>query len=79
MKEYIPLLMEKKKKFLILGNMNHATFKEIFHYFMDDELWLGYKSGHFWFKVPEYYEEKKKNCHGKIPLRSSKGIEWLGK
>ncbi len=59
MKEYIPLLMERKKKFLILGNMNHATFKEIFHYFMDDELWLGYKSGHFWFKVPEYYEEKK--------------------
>lgn len=26
---------------------------------MDNELWLGYKSGHFWFKVPEYYEEKK--------------------
>lgn len=59
MKEYIPLLMGKKKKFLILGNMNHITFKEIFHYFIENRIWLGYTSGHFWFKVPKYYEEKR--------------------
>lgn len=58
MKEYIPLLMNSKKKFLVLGNMNHITFKEIFHYFIENQIWLGYTSGHFWFKVPEYYEEK---------------------
>ena len=22
-------------------------------------MWLGYNSGHFWFRVPDYYEEKK--------------------
>lgn len=59
MKEYIPLLAESGKQFLILGNMNHITFKEIFHYFREHKMWLGYNSGHFWFKVPEYYEEKK--------------------
>lgn len=59
MKEYIPLLAESGKFFLILGNMNHITFKEIFHYFRENKMWLGYNSGHFWFKVPDYYEEKK--------------------
>jgi hypothetical protein len=59
MKEYIPLIMESGKLCLILGNMNHITFKEIFHYFTDRKLWLGYNSGHFWFMVPSYYEEKK--------------------
>lgn len=59
MKEYIPLLMNSGKHFLVLGNMNHITFKEIFHYFIENKIWLGYTSGHFWFKVPEYYEEKR--------------------
>lgn len=59
MKEYIPLVAELDKKFLVLGNMNHVTFKEIFHYFKDNKMWLGNNAGHFWFKVPEYYEVKK--------------------
>lgn len=58
MKEYIPLIMESGKQFLVLGNMNHITFKEIFHYFKNNRMWLGYNSGHFWFRVPDYYEEK---------------------
>lgn len=58
MKEYIPLLMNKGKKFLVLGNMNHITFKEMFPFFKENRIWLGYNSGHFWFKVPDYYEEK---------------------
>lgn len=58
MKEYIPLLAEKNKLFLVLGNMNHITFKEIFHYFKNNEMWLGNNAGHFWFKVPDYYEAK---------------------
>ena len=59
MKEYIPLIMESGKQFLVLGNMNHISFKEIFHYFKNNQMWLGYNSGHFWFMVPDYYEEKK--------------------
>lgn len=58
-KEYIPCLMESGKKFVVLGNLNHSTFKEIFHYIFDHELNIGYNSGHFWFRVPDDYEEKK--------------------
>lgn len=58
MKEYIPLIVESGKLFLVLGNMNHITFKEIFHYFRENKMWLGYNAGHFWFKVPDYYESK---------------------
>ena len=58
MKEFIPLVMESGKQFLVLGNVNHVTFKEIFHRFKSNEMWLGYHSGHFWFRVPDYYEEK---------------------
>lgn len=58
MKEYIPLIMERGKSLLVLANMNHITFRETFHYFKDRKIWLGYNSGHFWFKVPDHYEEK---------------------
>lgn len=58
MKEYLPLLMKKEKKFVILGNTNHVTLKELTPYFLEGECWLGYNAGHFWFRVPDYYEEK---------------------
>jgi len=58
MKEFLPLVLDSGKKFIVLGNINHVTFKEIFHFFKDNQFWLGYNSGHFWFKVPDYYEEK---------------------
>lgn len=59
MKEYLPMLISFHKHFLILGNMNHVTIKEIFRYFFEEKVWLGYNSGHFWFIVPDYYPEKK--------------------
>lgn len=58
MKEYLPLMVNSGKQFLILGNTNHATIKEIFPYFLNNKCWLGYNSGHFWFRVPDYYEIK---------------------
>ncbi|MEN6417728.1 MAG: adenine-specific methyltransferase EcoRI family protein [Clostridiaceae bacterium] len=58
MKEYIPLMVNSGKLFLILGNINHATFNETFRYFKESKIWIGYNSGHFWFMVPDYYEVK---------------------
>lgn len=57
-REYITLMMKYKKQFLVLGNQNAVTYKEIFKYMRDNELWLGYKSGDMAFKVPEYYEPR---------------------
>lgn len=57
-REYIAQLVENEKEFLIVGRMTAVTYKEILPLFMNNKVWLGYNSGHFWFKVPDYYEEK---------------------
>ena len=58
MKEYIPLMMNMNKQFIVLGNLNHITLSEIKPYVLEGEMWLGNNCGHFWFKVPSYYEAK---------------------
>lgn len=58
-REYMAQLMEYQKDFLIIGNQNAITYREILPLIRDNKVWLGYKSGHFWFKVPDTYEEKK--------------------
>ena len=58
MKEYLPFLITNNKDFIILGNLNHATWAETFPYFFENKVWCGYTDGHFWFQVPDSYEEK---------------------
>ena len=43
-REYVAQLMQYGKKFLIIGNMNTITYKEIFSYIKNNELWLGITS-----------------------------------
>ena len=40
-REYVAQLIKYGKKFLIIGNKNAITYKEIFPYIKDNELWLG--------------------------------------
>ena len=40
-REYVATLMERKKKFVIVGNQNAITYKEVFPLLRDDRLWLG--------------------------------------
>ena len=58
-RDYMALLVEYGKDFLIIGNLNAVTYKEILPLVMTNKVWIGYNSGHYWFKVPESYEEKK--------------------
>lgn len=57
-REYMAQLMDYEKKFLIIGNQNNATYKEIFPLIKSNKIWLGYKSGDMAFKVPTDYEER---------------------
>lgn len=41
-REYVAQLMEYDKKFLIIGNQNSITYKEIFPLIRKNRLWLGY-------------------------------------
>jgi hypothetical protein len=52
------ILMEHGKQFLVVGNVNAVTCREIFPLIRDNKVWLWNKAGHFWFKVPPHYEEK---------------------
>ena len=43
-REYISLLMEHKKDFLIIGSMNAVKYKEIFPLLKNNDIWLGNSS-----------------------------------
>lgn len=58
-REYMSQLIEFEKPFIIIGNQNAVTYREIFPLIRNNRIWLGYNNGHFWFKVPDSYEEKK--------------------
>ena len=41
-REYIAQLMHYGKKFIVIGNKNAITYKEIFPYIMSNEMWVGF-------------------------------------
>lgn len=57
-REYVAQLIEYDKKFIIIGNQNAITYKEIFPLLKDNKVWLGYKAGDMAFTVPDTYEER---------------------
>ncbi|MCD8313456.1 MAG: adenine-specific methyltransferase EcoRI family protein [Bacteroidales bacterium] len=57
-REYVSLLMLYEKRFLIIGNQNAISYKEIFPLIKDNKVWLGVKAGDMAFRVPDYYEER---------------------
>ena len=81
-REYVAQLMEYGKKFLIIGNMNAITYKEIFPLIKDNKIWLGVsiKSGDRKFYVPDNYPLNASGCgideNGKRFIRV-KGVRWF--
>ena len=59
-REYIAQLVEYDKKFLVIGNKNAITYKEIFPLIKGDKLWVGYTpmSQDLLFDVPEDYAQE---------------------
>ena len=57
-REYVEVLMDYKKDFLIIGNQNAITYKEIFPLLKGNKMWLGNKTGDMAFTVPDYYEPR---------------------
>lgn len=56
-REYVSLLVEYNKKFIIIGNVNAITYKTIFPLIKNNKLWLGVTSPKE-FTVPEGYTAK---------------------
>ncbi len=58
-REYVAQLIKHHKKFLIIGNKNAITYKEIFPLIRDNKLWVGYTpmGKDLLFDVPDDYAE----------------------
>lgn len=57
-REFIEWIYEDDKKFLVIGNLNAISYKEIFSKIKDNELWLGatnFNTG-MYFRVPENFK-----------------------
>lgn len=76
-KDFVPWIMEADKKFIIVGNLNSITYKEIFPLLMNNKIWLGkgFKgmAGHFINKMYEDYATS--GNHKKGMIRVS-GVIW---
>lgn len=57
-RSFVGWIMEAKKKFIIMGNKNAISYKEIFPYFMENEMWVGSSSlnGGRWMIMPDGIE-----------------------
>jgi hypothetical protein len=57
-REYVAQLVEYSKKFLIIGNTNAITYKEIFPLIKDNRVWFGCTSFNvgMFFEVPAHWE-----------------------
>ena len=81
-REYVTQLVKYGKKFLIIGNVNAITYKEIFPLIMRNELWLGISihSGDRKFGVPDDYPLNAASCGvdetGRRFIRV-KGVRWF--
>lgn len=80
-KEYVSTLVERSKGFIIIGNMNAITYKEIFPLLKDNKMWIGpsIHSGDRKFYVPDDYPLNASGCgvddDGRRFIRV-KGVRW---
>ena len=81
-REYVAQLVEYDKKFVIIGNVNAISYKEIFPLIKENKLWLGASihSGDREFNVPDDYPLNaaghRVDNNGKKFIRI-KGVRWF--
>ena len=80
-REYVSVLMDHKKHFIIIGNVNAITYKEFFPLIKENKVWIGASihSGDRKFYVPDDYPLNAAGCgiddEGRRFIRV-KGVRW---
>ncbi len=69
-REYVEQLVKCKKKFLVIGNQNAISYKEIFGRIKENKMWLGYTHP-VAFVVPDHYEMREIRS-----WRTEDGTNW---
>lgn len=77
-REYVAQLFEYEKKFIIIGNQNAITYKEIFPLLKDNKMWLGFgfKGGAAHFINKHYVDYATAGDHRAGMIRVS-GVVWF--
>ena len=81
-REFLAWIVEANKRFLIIGNMNAITYKEVFPLIMENKMWYGctISSGDREFGVPDEYPLSAAGWRideqGKKYIRI-KGVRWF--
>ena len=62
-RNFLAWIIETKKQFLIIGNMNAVTYKEIFPLIASNNIWLGngFNKGNAYFGIPKVIEKEYSN------------------
>ena len=87
-REYITQLFEHKKQFLIIGNLNAITYKEVFPMIKENKVWLGNNArvngGAMFYEIPEavanldQVREIKTDEKGKkVYITRVQGVRWF--
>ncbi len=80
-RKFVSILDEHNKKYLIIGNQNAITYKEVFKLIKENKLWLGVDNGGTkWFRVPDDYDiqtESRKKIENGIKYFSMGSIMWF--
>lgn len=81
-REFVSWIFETDKKFLIIGNMNAVTYKEVFPLFKDNKMWYGVSitSGDRRFNVPDSYPLTASGCgidDNNQKYIQVKGVRWF--
>jgi hypothetical protein len=87
-REFLAWIMEANKQFLIIGNLNAITYKEVFPLIKDNRVWLGnnYKvnGGAMFYEIPEdianldQVREIRTNENGKkVYITRVQGVRWF--
>lgn len=81
-RDFVAQLVEYQKDFLIIGNVNAITYKEIFPLIQNNKLWLGASihSGDREFRVPDSYPLNAAGCRvdqNGVKYIRVKGVRWF--
>ncbi len=69
-RDFVGQLIEHDKKFVIIGNQNAVSYKEVFSLIKENKIWLGYKHPEK-FVVPDHYEHREFRS-----WRDENGTNW---
>jgi hypothetical protein len=76
-REYVRQLIEYDKKFIIIGNQNAITYKEIFSLIKENRLWLGYGFKRNMAHFQSHYEDIATDADHRDGMIRVSGVHWF--